>query len=105
MVIVSSVAGVSSGTRRHQLSKFMQDQDQVLMNACISGGSVETLLARRGESRFEGIMKCPTRYATDISPTTKRATDIRARQVEKDYGLGTGKGMNITEYQSVGPSS
>jgi hypothetical protein len=30
-------------------------------------------------------MKCPTRYVTDISPSTKRATDRRARQVEKDY--------------------
>jgi hypothetical protein len=44
--------------------------------------------ARTKTAIFEvkGIMKCPTRYATDISPTTnKRATDRRARQVEKDY--------------------
>jgi hypothetical protein len=83
----------------------MQDQDHGFDERLYFRGSVETLLARRGESRFTGIMKCPTRYATDISPTTKRATDIRARQVEKNYGLGTGKGMSITEYQIVGPSS
>jgi hypothetical protein len=43
--------------------------------------------ARNKTAIFEvkGIMKYPTRYATDISPTTKRATDRRARQVEKDY--------------------
>jgi hypothetical protein len=43
--------------------------------------------ARTKTAIFEvnGITKCPARYATAISPTTKRATDRRARQVEKDY--------------------
>jgi hypothetical protein len=47
--------------------------------------------ARTQTAIFEvkGIMKCPTRYATDISPTTKTATDRRARQVEKDYANRT----------------
>jgi hypothetical protein len=41
--------------------------------------------ARTKTAIFEvkGIMKCPTRYATDISPTTKRATDLTLTGLDK----------------------
>jgi hypothetical protein len=52
---------------------------------CIDNIQYGTARTKTAIFGLKGIMKCPTRYATDISPTTKRTRDRKARQVEKDY--------------------
>jgi hypothetical protein len=71
-----------------------------MITKCIDAIHYGTARTKTAIFEVKGIMKCPTRYATDISPTTKRATDLRARQVEKDYAY---RMKNMDHDNATGP--